>query len=131
MIEEEITKGGLDFGALRYAVEAKDPDALIGFYAEEAELRIENAALPDGVAFELRGRAEIERYLRAVCDQEVRCLIEGEVVVGEGRMAFREVCQYAGGSRISVKTTLEIAEGAIFRQTDVVQRAHRDERSQR
>lgn len=45
MIEEETT-GRLDFGALRFAIEDRDPDALLGFYAEDAELRVVEAGLP-------------------------------------------------------------------------------------
>ena len=124
MIEESI-KGELDYGALREALEGKDPDALLGFYSEEAELRIVNAALPDGVAFELKGRAQIERYLRAVCEQEMGCLIEGEAVYGEeeGSVSFGQVCRYAEGSTIRVRTTLEIAGGLIVGQLDVVEGA--------
>src|SRR5215212_6872770 len=120
---EEQTKGGLDFGALRSAIEDKDPDALLGFYAEDAELRVVNAALPDGLAFELRGRAQIERYLRAVCDQQMSCLLEGEAVFGEGSVAFCQVCAYSDGTRVEVRTTLEIADGLIVRQLDVARRA--------
>ena len=113
----------MDYGALRDALEGKDPDALLGFYSEEAELRIVNAALPDGVAFELKGRAQIERYLRAVCEQEMVCLlVGGEAVYGEeeGLVSFSSTCEYPDGSRISVRTTLEIAGSLIAGQTDVV-----------
>ena len=125
MIEEESTVSTrmLDFGALRNAIEDNDPDLLLGFYAEDAELRIVNAALPDGVAFELKGRSQIERYLRAVCDQEMSCLLEGEVVSGEGRITFGQRCAYPDGTLIWVRTTLEIGEGKIRRQTDVAHSA--------
>lgn len=128
MIEEETTEG-LDFDSLRLAIEDRDADALLGFYSEDAELRIVNAALPDGPAFELGGRAQIERYLRAVCDQELSCTVDGEVVFGEGSIEFCEVCFYPNGTPISVRTMLEVEEGLISRQTDVVERADRDEGS--
>jgi hypothetical protein len=130
VIEEESTAAGLDFGALRSAIEGKDPDLLLGFYAEDAELRVLNAALPDGPAFELKGRSQIERYLRAVCDQQMTCSVEGgvssEVVSGEGRITFGQRCSYPGGTRIVVKTTLDMAEGGIVRQTDVASSARRE-----
>lgn len=119
---EEGTAGTLDFGVLRGAIECRDPDALLGFYAEDAALRIEHASLPDGLAFELRGRARIERYLRAVCDQQMTCAVVGEPVFGERNVEFVEVCEYPDGARISVKTTLEIMGGRISRQLDVVER---------
>jgi hypothetical protein len=129
MIEEETTRG-FDFDALREAIEGKDPDLLLGFYSEDAELRIVNVALPEGVAFELKGRLQIERYLRAVCDQEMTCSVEGETV-GEERVSFSEACKYPDGSRILVRTTLEIAEDRIVRQTGLARSARHDERSER
>ena len=130
MIEEETT-GRLDFEALRDAIERCEADVLIGFYSEDAELRVVNAASLDGPAFELRGRAEIERYLCAVCDQEMTCLLEDEVVFGEGRITFGQRCVYLEGTPISLRTTLEIAEGKIVRQTDVAHSARHDDGSER
>jgi hypothetical protein len=119
----EQTAGGLDFGALRSAIEGKDPDALLGFYSEDAELRIVNAALPDGPAFKLKGISQIERYLRAVCDQEMTCVLEGEVIFGEESIVFGQVCWYPEGNTVSVETTLEIGKGGIVRQTEVAHSA--------
>jgi hypothetical protein len=129
MIEE--TKGRLDFGAVREAIERKDPDALLGFYSEDAELRIVHEALPESKAFELKGRGQIERYLRAVCDQDVTCAVRGEAVYGERSVAFVEACSYPNGTPISISTTLEVRGGLISRQIDVVQRARQDERIER
>jgi hypothetical protein len=120
---EEKTARGLDFGALREAIEARDAVALAGFYSEDAELRVVHAALPEGPAFELKGRAKIRRYLRSVCDHEMSCLLEEGVVIGEGSIEFEEICEYADGSAISVSTMLEVSEGLIVRQTDVVRLA--------
>ncbi len=128
MIEEKT--GRLDFWALRDAIERKDPDALLGFYAEDAGLRIVHEALPDGRAFELKGKAHIERYLRAVCDQDVTCAVRGEAVFGERSVAFVEACSYPNGTPISISTTLEVEEGLISRQIDVVQRTRQDEGSE-
>jgi hypothetical protein len=128
MIEE--TKARLDFMAMRDAIERKDPEALLGFYSEGAELRIVHEALPEGRAFELKGRAQIERYLRAVCDQDVTCAVRGEAAYGERSVAFVEACSYQNGTPISISTTLEINGGLISRQIDVVQRAHPNEGSE-
>lgn len=130
MIGEKAT-GGFDFDALRQAIDGKDPDLLLGFYADDAELRVVNAALPEGPAFELKGRSQIERYLRVLSDLQMSCILEGEVVFGEGNIAFAQVCAYPDGTRVAVGTTLEIAEGLIGRQTDVARSARHDERSER
>jgi hypothetical protein len=99
----------LDPGALRLAIEARDPDALTGFYAEDADLRIVHAVLPEGQVFELKGRSQIERYLRAVCYQEMTCSVNGGVVLGEGSIEFVEMCAYPNGTTILVRTRLELA----------------------
>jgi hypothetical protein len=125
VIEEETTRG-FDFDALREAIERKDPDLLLSFYAEDSELRIVNAAHPDGPAFELKGRSQIERYLRAVCDQVMTCLLEGEVISCEERITFGQRCTYPDSTRVVVKTTLEIVEGGIVRQTDVAHSTRRE-----
>jgi hypothetical protein len=123
VIEEE-TPGTLDFPALRDAIEKSDADALFGFYSEDAELRIVNADAPHGAAFKLKGRAEIEKYLRAVCDQAMSCHVDGDDVK-EGILSFMETCEYQDGTRVLVRTTLELGGGMILRQLDVVERHQR------
>ena len=119
---EEATTGMPDFAALREAIERRDPDALLSFYADHAALRIEHASLPHSPAFELKGRAQIERYLRAVCEQQMTCAVVGGPVFREGNLSFVEACEYPDGTRISVRTTLELVGGRISHQLDVVER---------
>jgi len=126
MIEKRATKG-LDFGALRDAIEAREPDALLGFYAEGARLRVVHASLPGGPAFELRSKERIGRYLRAIGDQEMDCLVEEGILIGEGCVEFTELCYYPNGVPISVATTLEVEGALIASRTDVVRRADRKE----
>ena len=49
-------------------------------------------------------------------------------------MTFREACEYPDGGRVEVGTTLEVRDGKIFRQVDLVARdarANREEESGR
>jgi hypothetical protein len=110
---------GLDFEALSHAIEHCDLDVMLGFYAEDAHLSIVNANAPQGSPFELRGKAEIAKYLRAVFGQKTSHRVEGEVV-GEERVTFREACEYPDGSRVQVETTLEVHNGKIIGQVDGV-----------
>ena len=110
----------LDFGALRHAIEHCDPDAMLGFYAEEARLSIINADAPRSSPFELRGKGEIAKHLRATFEQEASHRVEREAAVGEDRVTFREACEYPDGGRVVVETTLEVRDGKIVRQVDVV-----------
>jgi hypothetical protein len=112
--------GKLDFEALRYAIERPDPDLVLGFYAEDARLSIVNFLTQHAHPFELRGKGEIAKHLRATFGQEASHHVEQEVV-GVDRVTFREACEYSDGGRVWVETTLELRDGKIVRQVDVVQ----------
>jgi SnoaL-like domain len=116
---ERNAADGLDFEALRQSIERCDLDLMLGFYAEDAKLSIVNAGTPHASPFELRGKAEIAKYLRAVFSQKTSHRVDREVV-GEERVTFREACEYPDGSRVVVETTLEVPDGKIVRQVDVV-----------
>ena len=124
----------LDFGTLRHAIERCDPDLLIDFYAEDASLSIVNADTPRAHPFELRGKAEIAKHLRVTYGQEASHRVERDAAVGEDRVTFREACEYSDGEGVWVETTLELRDGKIVRQVDVVTsdaRASRQEGSGR
>jgi hypothetical protein len=111
---------GLDFEALQVGIERCDPDLVLGFYAEDAQLSIVNAITPHASPFELCGKAEIAKHLRATFGQEAFHRVEREDIDGEERVTFREACQYSDGGQIVVETTLEVRDGKIVRQVDVV-----------
>jgi hypothetical protein len=126
---ERRTANRLDFKALRRAIERSDLDLVLGFYTEDAELGIVNAESQRSFPFELRGKAEVAKYLRAVFGQGASHRVEG-VIVNEGRMSFREACEYPDGSRVLVDTMLEVRDGKIVRQVDVVARDARADREE-
>ena len=110
---------GLDFEALRRGIERCDPDLVLGFYAEDAQLSIVNVVTPHVSPFELCGKAEIAKHLRATFGQEASHRVEREVV-GEDRVTYWEECEYPDGGRVLVETTLDVHDGKIVRQVDVV-----------
>jgi ketosteroid isomerase-like protein len=118
MTERKTTKE-LDFEALRHAIERCDLDLMLAFYAEDAELSVVYAGAPQGSPFELRGKAEIAKYLRAVFGQKTSHRVEREAVGGDS-VTFQEACEYPDGGRVRVATTLELRDGTIVRQVDVV-----------
>jgi SnoaL-like domain len=108
--------GRLDFGALRHAIERGDPDSMLEFYADDAGVRV----LDGGVAsFEVKGKAEVTKYLRAVHARPAIHHVENKVVAEEW-IRFEESCEYPDGARTVVETSLEIRDGEISRQVDVV-----------
>ena len=55
-MSERKTANGLDFEALRHAVERCDPEILLDFYADDASLSILSAEAQRTLPFELYGR---------------------------------------------------------------------------
>jgi len=108
--------GRLDFEALRRAIERGDPDSMLEFYADDAGVRVQGG---DASSFEVEGKAEVAKYLRAVHARPAIHRVENEVVA-ERQIHFKESCEYPDGSRTVVATTLEIREGEILGQVDVV-----------
>ncbi|HEV2741690.1 MAG TPA: nuclear transport factor 2 family protein [Rubrobacter sp.] len=117
MSKRRIT-GRLDFGALRHAIERGDPDAMLEFYADDAGVRVVDGG---AMSFELEGKAEVAKYLRAVHARPAIHRVENEVLAEE-RVHFEESCECPDGARTVVETRLEIREGEISHQMDVVVR---------
>jgi hypothetical protein len=110
--------GGLDFEVLRRAIEGRDADTLLGLYAHEAEVITVNRNATPRSPNVLHGKEEIGPYLRDVCAREMTHRVENEVV-GEGRVAFQEACEYPDGVRVLGAQTLEVRDGKIVRQVSV------------
>jgi ketosteroid isomerase-like protein len=123
LVNERGTTRRLDFESLRRAIERGDLDAMLGFYADDAGVSVPNGR---SVSFELEGKAEVAKYLRAVHARPAIHRV-GNEVVAEGRIRFEESCEYPDGARTVVATRLEVREGKISRQVDVV--VDRDGRS--
>lgn len=115
---EQASTGTFDFEALREAVEHRDADALCSLYADDAELRIVNKSTTPSFSSLLVGRYAIAGYLDDVCGWAMSHRIEREVI-GEGRVAFNEECEYPDGTRVLCAVTLEIEDGRIVRQVNV------------
>jgi hypothetical protein len=111
----------LDLETLYLGIESRDPDLLLGFYAEDARLSIVNTGTPHAPPFELRGKWEIAKYLRTTFGQEASHRVERDAAGGQDRVTFREACEYSDGGRVWVETTLELRDGKIVRQVDVVE----------
>jgi hypothetical protein len=111
-------KTGLDFEALRRGIEGSDAEALIGLYADDAEMITINKNSTPSSPQVLNGKDEISGFLRDVCGREMSHRVENEVV-GKSRIAFNEACEYPGGLKVLAATTLEVRDGKISRQVNV------------
>ena len=112
------TSDGLDFEALRQAIENLDAELLVSLYADDAEMRTVNRYTTPSSPKVLHGKEEIAEYLRDVCGRAMTHHIENEVV-GAERVAFNEACEYPDGTKVLCAATLEVQEGKIYRQVNV------------
>jgi SnoaL-like domain len=108
----------LDFEAMRRAIEESDYEALVSFYADDAELRMVNKNSMPSSPMVLSGKEEISELLRDVCGRAMTHHVEDEIV-GEDRVAFNEACEYPDGLKVLTATTLDLREGMIVRQTNI------------
>jgi SnoaL-like domain len=108
----------LDLEALRRAAEGKDPEAMLGLYADDAEyVRVDRNSTPSS-PMALRGKEEVGGYLRDVFSREMTHRIENEVV-REDRAAFNWACEYPDGTKVLAAETVELRDGKIVRQVSV------------
>jgi hypothetical protein len=108
-----------DFEALRRAIEQRDAETLVGFYADDAELLTVNRNTTPSSPDVLRGKEAIAEYLTDICGRDMTHGVENEVI-GENRIAFNEACEYPDGIRVLAATTLDVRDGEIVRQVNVV-----------
>ncbi len=118
MAEQQAT-GKLDFEDLRRAQEQRDLDAMLDLYADDAEIHIVNRNTPPSSPYVLRGKEEIAEYLSDVFGRDMSHSIENEVV-GEDRLAFNVACEYPDGTRVLASENLEVRDGKVVRQVEVV-----------
>ena len=115
---EQTSAGGLDFEALRRAIEQSDFDSLMRFYADDAELYSVNRNTTPSSPEVLRGKEAIAERFEDVCGRDMTHRVENEVV-GRDRIAFNEACEYPDGLRVLCAATLDVQDGKIVRQVNV------------
>jgi hypothetical protein len=92
---------------------------MLDFYAETAVLHMETDATSPHRSFQLFGKREIGKHLRAVFNDHGSHRIE-HPSFDEEFLTYREICEYPDGARLAVDTTLTVRGGTITHQTDRV-----------
>ena len=108
-----------DFEAYARALEAKDVDALLAFYAEDAVWVEYKPGAPPSAPARMEGRAEIAAFLRGVAADDDVTLAVSHEVVGDDRIAFRITVGLAGGRRDVEHAICELRDGVIVEQVEV------------
>jgi hypothetical protein len=103
---------------LKRAIEGRDAKTLIGFYEENATLRIIDRENAPSKPRELKGKAAIAAYYEDVCGRAMTHRIESGVSDGK-QLAYTQVCTYPEGGKVFCVAMLELKDGKIVRQTAV------------
>jgi hypothetical protein len=103
---------------LKAAIEGRDAARLVGFYAQDAVMRIIDRDNPPSHPRELKGRPAIAAYYDDVCSRAMTHKVEAGIADGQ-RLAFTQACAYPDGTRVFCSAMIELADGKIARQTNV------------
>ena len=104
--------------AIRQAIEGRDAETLIGFYADDAVLQIIDQENPPSRPREIRGREAIAAYFNDVCGRTMTHRVASGIAEGD-LLAFTQECTYPEGNRVFCSATVELAGGQIARQVAV------------
>jgi len=113
-----VAATGVTAAGLKQAVENREASTLIGFYADNATMRIIDRDHPPSKPMELKGKTEIARYYEDVCGRAMTHRVESTVADAQ-HLAFTQACAYPDGARVFCTAMLELADGKIVRQTSV------------
>lgn len=104
--------------AIKRAIEARDGQTFIGFYADDAEIRVIDRNNPPSRPREIRGRAAIRAFWDDMCSRNIAHRVDMTIAEGN-RLAFTQECTYPDGAKVFGIAVLELAGGRIARHTVV------------
>jgi hypothetical protein len=109
---------GVTAAGLKQAVENREAQTLIGFYADNATMQIIDRDHPPSKPMKLVGKTEIARYYEDVCGRAMTHRVDS--AVGDANhLAFTQACAYPDGARVFCTAMLDLADGKIVRQVSV------------
>jgi hypothetical protein len=112
------TKLAFDARAFGRATEERDAGTLLGFYADDAEVRIVDRNHPPRSPQVLSGVSEIRPWLEDVYSRDMTHKVVSPVV-GTDRVAMTNECRYPDGMNVVCACTADLHDGLITKQSIV------------
>lgn len=103
---------------LRTAIEARDTDGILAWYADDATLTILDRDHPPASPTVYSGLAAIRGYFADVCGRDMRHEVRDIVATQDG-LAFTQHRAYPDGTSVVCVTVARTSGGRIQRQTAV------------
>jgi SnoaL-like protein len=112
---EATTATKFDAEAFKRALEERDADAQLAFYAEDAEIETANKDNTPSSPRIKRGRTEIGEFLTDVASRDMTHSVDQSVVSGD-QAAYTLRCSYPDGTKVLCACVLDLRDGLIVRQ---------------
>jgi hypothetical protein len=115
---EATTTTKFDAEAFARAIEERDADAQLSFYADDAEIETANKDATPSTPRVLRGKQEIGSYLTDFAARDMSHSVDRKLVSGD-HAAYTLRCSYPDGKRVLCSCMLDVRGGLIVRQVGV------------
>lgn len=112
------TTGTTGISRLSTAIESRDAEAILGWYAPDAVLTVLDRDHPPTAPAVYRGLDEIGAYYRDVCGRNMEHEVH-DAVATESGLGYAQHCRYPDGTRVVCTTVATLRDGRIDRQTAV------------
>jgi ketosteroid isomerase-like protein len=108
-----------DIDAFKRAYEEWDIDTLLGLYADEVELVQIDRDNPPSSPRVRQGKEVFKGMLEHCAAAGVKATVEN-TIAGDDRAAVTVTCEFPGGRKVLANGILEIEDGRIVRERDVL-----------
>jgi hypothetical protein len=119
------TQATFDLSGLSKAIQSGDCRYQLALYADNAEVKIVDAAQPTAPLGVLRGKRAIERWLDTMSSRAGQLRVR-DAVASPGRVEYTEEARYSDGSELLFECTAEVRRGQISRAAVTVVHAPED-----
>src|SRR5829696_5091929 len=109
----------LDVEVFKRAYEEWDIEALLGFYADDVELVQSDRDNPPSAPRVLHGKEIFKGMFEHCAAAGVTATVE-HTIAAEDRAAATVTCEFPGGRKVLANSILEIQDGRIAREHDVL-----------
>jgi SnoaL-like domain len=107
-----------DVTTLSSAIECRDVDAIVAWYAEGATLTMVDRDHPPASPVVFSGLDAITNYYRDICGRNINHQVRDLISTPDG-LAFTQHCAYPDGTNVLCVTVAHTTHGKIDRQTAV------------
>jgi hypothetical protein len=110
------TQSTSDIGTLIRAIESRDAEGVVAWYADDAVLTVLDRDHPPAAPLVYSGLEEIGAYYRDVCGRNIEHEVRDAVSTSDG-LAYTQHCRYPDGAAVVCVTVATVRAGKIRTQT--------------